>query len=73
MVLAGIYSEGTEAAAEYVTNSNHLSELNRELQKLGGGKATPQYYQALLKVGVENSFPTRIELLTIRELQTAIR
>ncbi|MGH9853437.1 MAG: hypothetical protein ACREBD_26650, partial [Blastocatellia bacterium] len=28
MVLAGIYSEGTEAAAEFVTNASYLSELN---------------------------------------------
>ncbi len=69
MVLAGIYSEGTEAAAEFVTNSNHLNELNQRLQQLGGQTGPHRYYQALLKVRVENSFPTKTTLLTIRELQ----
>jgi hypothetical protein len=71
MVLAGIYSEGTEAAAEYVTSANSLNEFNQRLRQLGGKGGPPKYYQALLKIRVENSFPTRISLLTIRELQTA--
>jgi hypothetical protein len=70
MVLAGIYSEGTEAAAEFVTNPNYLNELNQRLRQLQGRAGTPKYYQALLKVRVENSFPTKVSLLTVRELQT---
>lgn len=70
MVLAGIFSEGTEAAAEYVTDSNHLNELNQRLQQLGDRDGLPKFYQVLLKVRVENSFPTKISLLAIRELQT---
>jgi len=68
MVLAGIYSEGTEAASEFVTNPNYLDELNRRLGAQSGG---PKYYQALLKVRVENSFPTKVSLITVRELQAA--
>jgi len=71
MVLAGIYSEGTEAASEFVTNANYLDELNRRLKELGGQSGAPKYYQALLKVRVENSFPTKVSLLTVRELQAA--
>ncbi len=71
MVLAGIYSEGTEAASEFVTNANYLDELNRRLGQLGAQSGAPKYYQALLKVRVENSFPTKISLLTVRELQAA--
>ncbi|HEY7180231.1 MAG TPA: hypothetical protein VIC84_02380 [Blastocatellia bacterium] len=71
MVLAGIYSEGTEAAADFVTNANYLNELNQRLGQLKDQSATPRYYQALLKVRVENSFPTKVSLLTVRELQTA--
>jgi hypothetical protein len=65
MVLAGIFSEGTEAAAEFVTERKYLNELNQRLSQSG----SPRYYQVLLKVRVENSFPTKISLLTIRELQ----
>jgi hypothetical protein len=71
MVLAGIYSEGTEASADFVTNASYLDELNQRLRQLGGQSAPPRYYQALLKVRVENSFPTKVSLLTVRELQSA--
>jgi hypothetical protein len=71
MVLAGIYSEGTEAAADFVTNASYLNELNLRLRQLRGqSESTPRYYQALLKVRVENSFPTKVSLLTVRELQS---
>ncbi len=69
MVLAGIYSEGTEAAAEFATDSNHLSDLKERLARLGGPEGPPKYYQALLKVRVENSFPTKVSIVTVRELQ----
>ncbi|HWQ33514.1 MAG TPA: hypothetical protein VNQ79_11725 [Blastocatellia bacterium] len=71
MVLAGIYSEGTEAAAEFVTATEYLNELNQRLRQAGGQAGTPKYYQALLKVRVENSFPTRVSLLTVRELKVS--
>jgi hypothetical protein len=72
MVLAGIYSEGTEAAADFVTNTSYLNELNQRMRELKGQSApAPRYYQALLKVRVENSFPTKVSLLTVRELQAA--
>lgn len=69
MVLAGIYSEGTEAAVEFVTGAGYLGELNQRLRQLGAQSSPPKYYQALLKVKVENSFPTKASLLTVRELQ----
>jgi hypothetical protein len=71
MVLAGIYSEGTEAAADFVTNASYLNELNQRLRQLRAQSTPPRYYQALLKVRVENSFPTKVSLLTVRELQSA--
>jgi hypothetical protein len=68
MTLAGIYSEGTEAAAEFVTTRNHLTTLGQRLRQLGGPAGPPKYYQALLKVGVENGTPTTIELLSLHAL-----
>lgn len=68
MSLSGIYSEGTQAASEYVTDPTHLAELNQKLIEIAGKGTMPRYFQALLKVRVENSFPTQITLLTIREL-----
>ncbi len=68
MTLAGIFSEGTEAAAEFVTTRNHLNLLGQRLRQLGGNNAPPKYYQALLKVEVENGTPTTITLLSLRAL-----
>ncbi len=69
MVLAGLRSAGTEAAAEYVTSKTFLNELNERLSQMADSNGPPKYYQALLKVGVENAIPTTISLLTIHELR----
>lgn len=71
MTLAGIFSEGTEAAAEFVTTRNHLAVLGQRLRQLGGEGPPPKYYQALLKVEVENGTPTTITLLSLRALPAA--
>ncbi|HEX8181276.1 MAG TPA: hypothetical protein VF525_17170 [Pyrinomonadaceae bacterium] len=68
MILAGIYSEGTEAAAEFVTTRNHMAVLAQRLHQLGGAGAPPKYYQALLKVEVENGTPTTITLIALHPL-----
>ena len=68
MTIAGIFSEGTEGAAEFLTAQNHLSVLGQRLRQLGGQNPAPKFYQALLKVGVENGTPTTINLLTVRRL-----
>jgi hypothetical protein len=69
MILAGIYSEGTEAAAEFVTTRNHLTTLAQGLHQLGGKDGPPKYYQVLLKVGVENGTPTTITLVALHALR----
>lgn len=63
MTLSGIFSEGTEGAAEFVTTRNHLTLLGQGLRQLGGQNVPPKYYQALLKVEVENGTPTTIGCL----------
>lgn len=67
MVLAGLHSEGTAGAAEYLTGKQYLTELNQRLMQAGGGNL-PKHYQALLKVAVENGIPTFITLVSIHEL-----
>jgi hypothetical protein len=64
MVLSGIYSQGTEAAVEFITDKNYLDQLNQELRK---AKIT-DHFQALLKVGVENGIPTTISILALHKL-----
>lgn len=65
MVLEGIRSVGTGAAAELVTSKSYLSEVNRRLAQLRS-----RYYQMLLKVGVENQVPTTITILAVHEIRT---
>ncbi|HMG32676.1 MAG TPA: hypothetical protein VKM94_01965 [Blastocatellia bacterium] len=69
MVLAGIHSEGTEAAAEYVTNPDYLKTLTDRLLQLSGSQTPPRYYQALLKVAVDHGMPTTISLISVHELK----
>ncbi len=66
MVLAGIYSPGTEAAAEFVTDRTYVDQLNAKLDGLGASE--PLYFQALLKVGVENGIPTTISVVALRRV-----
>lgn len=73
MTLAGIYSEGTEAAGEFVTNRTHLAELTQRLRQTMENNDVPKYYQALLKVGVENGTPTTISILAIHESRVSER
>jgi hypothetical protein len=68
MMLAGVYSQGTEAAAEFVTNKDYLDQMNQRLQQSG---SVPRYFQALLKVSVENGIPTTISILALHELRVA--
>ena len=68
MLLAGVYSQGTEAAAEYITNKSYLDHLS---QRLTQSEKAPRYFQALLKVEVENGIPTTISLLALHELTPA--
>jgi len=64
MVLSGIYSPGTEAAVEFTTDRNHLDQLNQRLKEAN----ITGHFQALLKVGVENSIPTRAAILAVHKL-----
>jgi len=69
MSLAGIYSQGTEAAAEYITNRSYLEQLNQRLEQVMESGEPPRYFQALIKVGVENGIPTTISILALHELR----
>lgn len=71
MILAGILSEGTQAAVEYVTRKDYLSILNQRLQSMPGEGGPPKYYQALLKVNVDNGIPTTVSILAIHPLKSA--
>jgi uncharacterized membrane protein len=52
-----------------MTSKTYLNELNQRLQQAGGATGPLKYYQALLKVGVENGIPTTVILLSLHELR----
>jgi len=69
MILAGVLSEGTQAAAEYVTRKEYLNVINQRLQELSENEEPPKYYQVLLKVNVDDGIPTTVSILAIHELK----
>jgi hypothetical protein len=70
MVLAGIHSEGTQAASEFATTKEYITTLDQRLRQMGGA-GPPRYYQALLKVAVDNGIPTKMSLVAVHALQAA--
>jgi hypothetical protein len=71
MVLAGTHSEGTEAAAEFLTGEDHLWRLNQRLLSLKRpSSSSTGYFQVLLKAKVDNGIPTIISIVTVHELQS---
>jgi hypothetical protein len=64
IVLSGIYSQGTEAAVEFMTDRNYLDQFNQRLKQSN----VTGHFQALLKVGVENGIPTTKSILVIHDL-----
>jgi len=67
MVVAGTRSEGTEAAAEYLTDERYMADLNQRFQRILG--SFPKYFHVLLKVSVDNGIPTNISVVRARELR----
>ena len=69
MVLAGIHSEGTQAAAEYFTSQDRLAILNNYLKQSQSTSEPVRYYQALLRVAVDNGIPTTVTLISFHVLK----
>lgn len=63
LILAGISEYGTQAAAEFVTNEENVSDL---LARLGvkPGAEIP-YFEAVLRIGVSGGVPIRPTLVCV--------
>jgi hypothetical protein len=69
MILAGITTFGTQAAAEYVTRPEYIEELISKLNTAPTGPPKlPAYYQVLIKVKVNGGVPVQISYVTHHEL-----
>ena len=67
LLIYGIYTQGSQAAIEYLTSSQRLPELRRALAGLSLDHRTPPpYFQALLETTVENYVPGKTSLVAVR-------
>lgn len=66
MILAGINTFGTQAAAEYVTQPEYIKDLIAHLNLTPAGESPqlPMYFQILLKVKVNGGVPVHISYVT---------
>lgn len=63
----GIYTQGSQAAIEFMTNPDRLEELRRALLAASpDGKTLPDYFQALIETAVENAVPGPSSLVAVR-------
>jgi hypothetical protein len=67
LLIYGIYTQGSQAAIEYLTNPERMAELRKSLLDLSPDhKTVPPYFQLLLTTTVENSVPGRASLVALR-------
>jgi len=67
LLLYGLYTQGTEAAAEYVTNAERLAELRKALVAISPDKKTPApFFEALISVPVEDYVPGAATLVAAK-------
>jgi hypothetical protein len=68
LLIYGIYTQGSQAAIEYVTNPERLLELRRLLAEESPDGRPPPYFQALLETTVENYVPGLASLVAVRSV-----
>lgn len=67
LLIYGIYTQGSQAAIEYLTNPEQMREFHKALIALAPDhKTVPRYFQALLATTVENSVPGTSTLVALR-------
>jgi hypothetical protein len=67
LLIYGIYTQGSQAAIEYLTNPERMAELRKLLLDLAPDhKTIPPYFQVLLTTTVENSVPGKSSLVALR-------
>jgi hypothetical protein len=67
LLIYGIYTQGSQAAIEYLMNPERMAELRKALVDLSPDhKTVPPYFQALLSTSVENAVPGICTLVAVR-------
>jgi hypothetical protein len=69
LLIYGIYTQGSEAAIEYLTNPERMTDLRKALMDISPDhKTIPPYFQALLTTTVENAVPGNFSLVAVRAI-----
>ena len=69
LLIYGIYTQGSQAAIEYLTNPERMADLRKALMDLSPDRRTvPTYFQALLTTTVENAVPGNFSLVAVRAI-----
>lgn len=69
LLIYGIYTQGSQAAIEFLTNSEHMAELRQALLAVSSDhKTIPPYFQALLTTTVENAVPGTASIVAVRPI-----
>ena len=69
LLIYGIYTQGSQAAIEYLKNPERMVELRKALVDLSADhKTIPPYFQALLTTTVENAVPGASSLVAVRAI-----
>jgi hypothetical protein len=67
LLIYGIYTQGSQAAIEYLTNPDSMMQLRKALLNLSSDRKTvPPYFQLLLTTRVENAVPGKASLVAAR-------
>jgi hypothetical protein len=67
LLIYGIYTQGSQAAIEYLTNPERMAELRAALLKVSSDhKTLPPFFQLLLTTTVENAVPGQTSLVAVR-------
>lgn len=67
LLIYGIYTQGSQAAIEYLTNPERMAELRAALLNLSPDhKTIPAFFQLLLTTTVENAVPGKTSLVALR-------
>lgn len=70
LLIYGIYTQGSQAAIEFLTNPGRMTELKSKLLELSSDhKTVPNYFQLLLTTTVENAVPGKASLVAVRIIQ----
>jgi len=72
LVLAGLSTLGTQAAAEFATSDNTMQVLDQMRSTVSDNTARSPYFQALLQIQIRDGIAVKTNCLLVRELHSVV-